>query len=175
MAAGAPRNARGDQAARRALPAGAPLAWLALQQACPAPRPVLRHGLAGRQRRCQLLAVRTPPAAAGQPRRRPAPPQWLMARPERHLAVVSHGGLLLWMLSTCGGSLAGPPMLELRRWCGQGPSSCPSNALHVSPALPSSLPIAPRLLPSSAYPPRPLCCHLHHPRPVPLPCARRSG
>ena len=37
--------------------------------------------------------------AAAPPPCRPPDPQFLMARPERHIAVLSHGGMLHWALS----------------------------------------------------------------------------
>lgn len=43
--------------------------------------------------------------------------QWLMARPERRLAVVSHSSFLYFLLSNFGHDMAEPVQSEIRRWC----------------------------------------------------------
>ncbi len=43
--------------------------------------------------------------------------QWLMARPERRLAVVSHSSFLYFLLSNYGHDMAEPVQSEIRRWC----------------------------------------------------------
>jgi hypothetical protein len=47
---------------------------------------------------------------------RPSTLQYLMSRPERELAVVTHGGFLFHSLHSLTGHLSGPAMMELNRW-----------------------------------------------------------
>lgn len=99
------------------------------------------------------------------------PPQFLMARPERHLAVVSHGGLLMWMLRPAGEAWRAPPGWN----CADGVNPLPSNILprhsfppqnEVTLAAESSRLLCPPALPTHA------AAHLSPPLAARLPCTR---
>ena len=54
--------------------------------------------------------------------------RWLMSRPERRLAVVSHSSFLHFLLSCYGHGASEAVASEIRRWC--APAVCCSHAIE---------------------------------------------